>query len=255
MSDVPQAPPQQAPPQQAPPLEAPPRVELPLGDESGRGGGRLIAIGDIHGCAAALKALLHTIDPQPADTIVTLGDYVDRGPDSRGVVDMLLDLRRRCHLIPLMGNHEEMMLDVIDGNAPHHGWLRHGGLQTLESYDFSGDLKFLPPEHEEFFKSLGDYYLTDRYAFTHAAYDPATPWREQSIDALRWQSLRDGLPEPHQDGRTVVVGHTADYDGEVLDIGHLICLDTRCFGDGYLTAMNMDTRELWQAKKCGQLVT
>ncbi len=217
--------------------------------------GRLIAIGDIHGCAAALDRLLATIAPAPLDTIVTLGDYVDRGPDTRAVVDRLLELKTQCQLIPLMGNHEEMMLDVVDGHSPHHGWLRHGGLQTLESYDFSGDLQFLPPAHEAFFRSLGDYFLTDQFAFTHAAYEPSTPWEEQSIDSLRWQSLRDGLPEPHYDGRTVVVGHTADHDGKVLDLGHLICLDTGCYGDGVLTAMDMATRGIWQVKKDGELIS
>jgi serine/threonine protein phosphatase 1 len=74
--------------------------------------GRTIAIGDIHGCAAALRAVIAAIKPTAEDTLVTLGDYVDRGPDSRGVIDEMLLLEKRCHVLPLLGNHEVMMLDA-----------------------------------------------------------------------------------------------------------------------------------------------
>jgi len=69
---------------------------------------RTIAIGDIHGCSAALDALLEAFQPSSEDTIVTLGDYINRGPDSRGVIDKLIELKDRCRLVPLRGNHEEM---------------------------------------------------------------------------------------------------------------------------------------------------
>ncbi|MEM6776560.1 MAG: metallophosphoesterase family protein, partial [Planctomycetota bacterium] len=151
--------------------------------------GRLIAIGDIHGCSAALASLLEALDPSPSDIVVTLGDYVDRGPDSKGVVDMLIELGTRAQLVPLMGNHEEMMLDVLAGDQPHHGWLKYGGVETLESYGFDGTLDFLPESHAQFFESLGDYYLTDEYFFTHAAYDPGLALENQSIEMLRWYSL------------------------------------------------------------------
>lgn len=73
---------------------------------------RTIAIGDIHGCSAAFRALLTAISPQPGDTIVTLGDYVDRGVDSKGAIDLLIELEKRCRLVPLLGNHDEMMLEA-----------------------------------------------------------------------------------------------------------------------------------------------
>lgn len=78
---------------------------------------RTIAIGDVHGCAAALRALLEQIKPQSTDTIVMLGDCVDRGPDSRGVIETLLELRGRCELVPILGNHEEMMLNFLDSRS------------------------------------------------------------------------------------------------------------------------------------------
>ena len=86
--------------------------------------GRTIAIGDIHGCSTALAALLQAIDPQPDDTIITLGDYVDRGIDSKGVLDQLIALADRCRLVPLLGNHDEMMLHARDGRGDFQFWLR-----------------------------------------------------------------------------------------------------------------------------------
>ena len=79
---------------------------------------RTIAIGDIHGCADALYALLEVVDPGRDDLVVTLGDYVDRGPNTRGVINQLIELSRRCEYIALIGNHEAMMLDAIRSNHP-----------------------------------------------------------------------------------------------------------------------------------------
>ncbi|MGB7346126.1 MAG: metallophosphoesterase family protein [Pirellulaceae bacterium] len=214
---------------------------------------RLIAIGDIHGCQVALAALLDVIKPTKRDVVVTLGDYVDRGQDSRGVIDTLIELRNRTQLIPLLGNHEEMMLQVLQQGASHHEWLKHGGVDTLDSYGFDGDLDFLPVEHEEFFESLGDYFVADDFFFTHAAYDPDSPFEHQPVDLLRWYPLSDGIPARHVSGKTAIVGHTANRDGEILDVGHLICLDTYCYGGGWLTAMDVKSRQLWQVSAEGNL--
>lgn len=215
--------------------------------------GRLLAIGDIHGCRIALEKLLETIQPGPDDIVVTLGDYVDRGPDSRGAIDLLVDLGKQTRLVGLLGNHEEMMLAVIRDGQPYHGWIRHGGVETLDSYGFDGNLDFLPPEHEAFFDSLGDYFEMDGFFFTHAAYDPDVPLDSQSPDMLRWYSLTEGLPAPHFGGKTAIVGHTANRDGEIMDVGHLVCIDTYCYGGGWLTAMDVRTRECWQASEDGRL--
>ena len=214
---------------------------------------RLIAIGDIHGCLTALDRLLEVINPQPHDTVVTLGDYVDRGPDSKGVVDRLIQLGQRTRWMGILGNHEQMMLDVIRNGEPHHAWLRYGGVETLDSYGFSGQLEFLPPEHEQFFNSLGDYIELDDYLFMHAAYDPQLPMDQQPLELLRWHSLREGIPGPHYSGKTAVVGHTANRDGEVLDMGHLLCIDTCCYGGGWLTAVELHSRTYWQVSQQGQL--
>lgn len=214
---------------------------------------RLIAIGDIHGCRVALDALLDEIAPGPDDVVVTLGDYVDRGPDSRGVVDRLIELGKTTKLVGLMGNHEEMMLEVVRHGEPHHSWIRYGGVETLDSYGFDGDLDFLPAEHDRFFDSLGDYFVMDDFFFTHAAYDPEIELEHQNTEMLRWYTLTDGLPAPHMSGKTAVVGHTANRDGEILDVGHLMCIDTFCYGGGWLTAVDLYTRKFWQASEDGSL--
>lgn len=217
--------------------------------------GRLIAIGDIHGYNVPLQTLLHAIAPTQDDTIVTLGDYIDRGPDSKGVIETLLQWGQKTQIVALMGNHEEMMLDVVRGCQPHHAWLKFGGIETLDSYHFNGDLDFLPPEHLAFFDSLGDYYEHDDFFFTHAAYDPLLSMEAQSVEMLRWYSLRDGIPDRHISGRVAVVGHTANHEAQVVDVGHLICLDTKCYGGGLLTAMELPSKRLWQSTPQGVLLS
>jgi serine/threonine protein phosphatase 1 len=216
--------------------------------------GRLIAIGDIHGCSAALASLLEAIAPDAGDTIVTLGDYVDRGPNSREVIEILAALSQRTNLIAIQGNHEQMMLEVIRGEAPYHGWVQHGGIDTLDSYGFTGRLDFLPPEHEAFFDSMVDYYETDTHFFLHANYEEDLPLDDQEIDVIRWRSLRDGIPGPHISGKIAVVGHTANPDGQIMDLGHLLAIDTYCYGGGVLTAMDVKSGHIWQASEEGRLV-
>jgi serine/threonine protein phosphatase 1 len=111
---------------------------------------RIIAIGDIHGCSAALDALLDAIRPGPEDTIVPLGDYIDRGPDSKGVIDRLIELSKQCRLIPILGNHDQMLLDVRSGKYPIYWLLDIGGTTTLDSYGRGRDLSLIPDEHYEF---------------------------------------------------------------------------------------------------------
>lgn len=214
---------------------------------------RLIAIGDIHGCSVALRTLIEAINPDPQDIVVTLGDYVDRGPDSKGVIDELIALGKRTQLVALMGNHEEMMMNVVQGHQSHHNWLRFGGVDTLESYGFDGGLDFLPTHHEAFLESMGDFFVTDDYLFVHAAYDADVPMEQQTTEMLRWYQLTQGVPTRHISGKTAVVGHTANRDGEVFDAGHLLCIDTYCYGGGWLTAVDLKSRTFWQASQEGEL--
>jgi serine/threonine protein phosphatase 1 len=216
---------------------------------------RLIAIGDIHGCSAALRAILDAINLGDDDRVVTLGDYIDRGPDSRGVIDALLELDASGRLVPLLGNHEEMMLGALRGSYPRHWWLQYGGGATLDSYGFVGDLKVIPQTHLDFLDRCLSYYETDDFIFTHANYVADEPMDRQPAEALRWQSLLEHDPGPHISGKPVYVGHTAQKRGVVLDLGYLVCLDTYCHGGGWLTACDVLTGQKWQASASGVLRT
>lgn len=217
--------------------------------------GRLIAIGDIHGCAAALKSLLRAIDPQPEDTIVPLGDYVDRGPDSRGVIDLLLQLQDQCQLIPLRGNHEEMMLSGIHQPQGYawEVWQECGGRQTLRSY--GGQPEDVPEEHRVFLENCRLFYETEKFVFVHANYYPDIDWPDQPQHMLQWEHLDFTLPGPHESGKIVVVGHSSRKDGNPLLLDHLWCIDTFCYGGGWLTAIEVQSEELWQANTQGELRT
>ena len=156
---------------------------------------RTIAIGDIHGCSAALDGLLDAIRPRPGDTIVTLGDCINRGPDSRGVLERLIKLSSQCRLIPLLGNHDQMLLEARSGVHPTT-WLGMGGVATLDSYGPGRDLSLIPNEHFEFLEGCQDFHETDSQIFVHANYYPDLPMSEQPVMMLRWESLREATPGP-----------------------------------------------------------
>jgi serine/threonine protein phosphatase 1 len=212
---------------------------------------RTIAIGDIHGCALALRALLDAISPLDNDTILTLGDYVDRGPDSRGVVDQLLALQPHCRLVPLLGNHEIMMLSVLRGELDSCIWERYGGLETIASY--AGDLTTVEDSHRKFLEGCRHYHETDRHLFMHANYLAELELADQPDQILFWTHVSSVLPPRHRSGKTAIVGHTPQIEGEILDLGHLICIDTCCFAGGWLTALDVETGQVWQADRLGRM--
>jgi serine/threonine protein phosphatase 1 len=205
---------------------------------------RTIAIADIHGCSNALASILRDIEPQPNDTIITLGDYVNRGMDSKGVLEMLIELSKQCRLIPILGNHDEMMIKARRSRSAFRHWMEFGGIETLDSYGDSGQIRLVPKEHFDFLESCLPFFETDTHFFAHGNYDASLPLDQQDDRRLRWVSLRDHVPGPHVSGKIAVVGHTPQ--SEVLNLGHLICLDTGCVYGGKLTAMEMGSGEVWQ---------
>ena len=112
---------------------------------------RHLAIGDIHGCITALQTLVDFVEPRPSDTIITLGDYIDRGPDSRAVLDFIINLDEMHQLIPLRGNHEIMMLDAREKKSWLASWLSYGGEATLQSY--GGSFANVPYTHYDFLEN------------------------------------------------------------------------------------------------------
>ena len=155
--------------------------------------GRVVAIGDIHGCPDALATLIDALAPSRDDTIVLLGDYIDRGPNSRGVLDRLIALGGRCRLVPLLGNHEEALLDALRDSNSLRRWLTLGGADTLRSYGWApgGPRRALadwfPKAHREFLAGCRSYYETASHLFVHAGYMPDLALAEQTGLALRWR--------------------------------------------------------------------
>jgi serine/threonine protein phosphatase 1 len=176
--------------------------------------GDLYAIGDIHGCLDFLERLIDRINPDlTSDRLVFIGDYIDRGPQSKGVVDYIVRLKHLAspgQIICLKGNHEAMFLDFLQGAAAGL-FLFNGGLSTLE--DYWGDAwvdredLVLPPDHAQFYQDLQLYYETPGYIFVHGGLKPGVPLAEQQEDDLLW--IRgEFITSPEDFGRRVIFGHT-----------------------------------------------
>ncbi len=214
---------------------------------------RILAIGDIHGCDTALRTLIEYVPIGADDLVVTLGDYVDRGPGTREVVQWLIQRFETGALIPLRGNHEVMMLAAMDGTLSLRSWLRFGGDKVFESYSggASGSFRDIPAEHIRFVREqLLPYYETSTHIFVHAAADSALPMRAQSEDVLFWERF-DAIQQ-HDSGKTIVCGHTSQRTGLPNDRGHAVCIDTWVYGDGWLTCLDVITGQFWQANQQGR---
>jgi serine/threonine protein phosphatase 1 len=214
---------------------------------------RVIAIGDIHGCSVALRALINAISPTQSDVLVPVGDVIDRGPNSKEVVELLMDLRAHCRLEPILGNHEEMLLDIVHNGAAPEPWFYWGGAATLESYGSVDSLSGIPGGHIEFLASFRPYWETDTHFFVHANYQPNRVLTHQIARMLRWTTLDEYTPTRHVSGKVAIVGHSAERSGEIFALRHLKCIDTYCYGGGWLTALDIGSGQIWQADRNGQL--
>jgi serine/threonine protein phosphatase 1 len=215
--------------------------------------GRLIAIGDVHGCAHALEALVEAIGPAADDTLVFLGDMVDQGPETREVLERIIELKSRCRIVLIEGNHEEMMFAARESLAAFLYWENCGGALTIDSYHFGGRIDDVSEKHWKLLAECQPFYETDEFIFTHSNYLPDEPMELQPGHELRWAILDPAEVRPHLSGKTVFVGHTEQREGEVLDLGFVVCLDTACWRYGWLTAIDARSRETWQASKWGML--
>lgn len=215
---------------------------------------RLLTIGDIHGCHTALQALLDFVPVRPDDLLVTLGDYVDRGPDSCRVLDWLIARLTTGMLVPLLGNHEIMMMEARDEAYLLEFWLSVGGDKTLESYSTGATeatLSDVPQAHWTFLeRQTKRYYETKTHFFVHANALPDWSLADQPDEILFWEKFRN--PPPHKSGKIMVCGHTPQKSYIPLDIGHAICIDTWIYHDGWLTCLDPATGEYWQANQQGQ---
>lgn len=217
--------------------------------------GRLLAISDIHGKLQHFKALINKIDLKPEDTLVLMGDYIDRGEDSKGVLDYILELKPLCNLVTLLGNHDAMMRDTLyntdidSQNRWGYVWFNNGGIETLSSYGVGFEVLDKPElipislkEHWEMIRGMPLYYVTDTHIFVHS-----TPRSDLSIEAHSEEELiwrrpsnkdRNGFYK-HVSGKVVVSGHTAQNGIPLILSDHNILIDTGCFFSGVLTCIEI----------------
>jgi len=210
------------------------------------------AIGDIHGSNTALKTMLETLNLSPSDLLICLGDYVDRGPDSKGVVDTLLEYRKTHQLVHLRGNHEIQMMNGRTGKKGLDFFLQSGvgGQETLASYGCSIDE--ISDEHWNFLMTESKIiHETDTHIFVHGGVDPDRPISEQTVETFCWDRFYN--KRPHCSGKTVVCGHTIQGDTPNHYDYHSICIDTCAYGGGWLTALNVETNHYFQTNERGQV--
>ena len=216
--------------------------------------GRVLAIGDIHGCATALEALLAAIDLRAEDTLVTLGDYVDRGPDTKRVLDMLITLGQMRYLVALRGNHESLMLQARFNSRSAADWLDAGGDATLESYGAASlpeGLAAVPASHWAFLEhQCVDCWETETHFFAHGSAYPNIPLFEQPPYILHWGRFNEA--KPHESGKIMICGHTSQKSGLPANRGFAVCIDTWPNGAGWLTCLDTDSGAIWQANQSGQ---
>ncbi len=219
-------------------------------------------IGDVHGCVDELSSLVAGLPLEKDDTLVFLGDYIDRGPDSKGVIDYLTDLKRRGeqNTVFLRGNHEDMMLSFM-GLSGHHGdvFLLNGGMATLASYGVEGParsptaadgqrlLAALPPEHVEFLMRLEPWRFISGFLCVHAGINPRRAWDEQSDEELLW-IRREFIMNPHELPHTVLFGHTPMQDA-FFDLPYKIGLDTGLVYGNALSCLEINGRALYQIRR------
>ena len=212
--------------------------------------GRTLAIGDVHGCSTSLDKLLDAVGPVSGDVLIFLGDYVGKGPDSAGVLDRLVALSADHQVVPLLGNQEELMLAALRRPARLAQWPAASRDSTLRSY--GDDLANVPEAHTKFLEACRRFHETDSHIFVHAGVDEDRPMSRQRGLTLRWKRF-DPRQRPHQSGKVVVCGHAAQKTGQPTFIGHAVCIDTYCWGGGWLTCLDVGTGHLWQASETGRL--
>jgi diadenosine tetraphosphatase ApaH/serine/threonine PP2A family protein phosphatase len=202
--------------------------------------GRTFIVGDVHGCLDMLKRLMGSIGWNPeADRLIFLGDFIDRGTQSRGVVEYVLEISRLSERVEcLMGNHERILLDFMDGKDMNTFFL-NGGLATLNSYrteqqKYGGFL--IPDEHLSFFHSLKLLIELDDYFVVHAGFRPGVRIENQSTEDLLW--IRDSfIFSNYFFGKRVIFGHTPFAQPLVME--NKIGLDTGAVYGNKLTCLEL----------------
>lgn len=210
---------------------------------------KIFAIGDIHGCYDKLAAMMKILpwDRDNGDLLLFIGDYIDRGPRSRDVLDLLVDLKSKGgEFAFLKGNHEKMLLDYYIQQKDQMLYVANGGAETIASYveGAIGRKAFvLPEEHLEFLLSLKSYHETDDYVFVHAGLRDGIPIEEQFEEDLLW--IREEFIYSTYDwNKRVIFGHTA-LETPFVTPGK-IGIDTGAVYGNKLTAVELPRMKFYQ---------
>jgi serine/threonine protein phosphatase 1 len=215
---------------------------------------RLLAIGDIHGSFDPFCELIEQkIRISKDDTLVLLGDYIDRGYRSRDVVDYIIDLQEQGYsIIALKGNHESMLLDSLESEQSLYNWFMNGGYETLSSFGVES-VNEMNGKYLRFFKSLPYYYIQEQFIFVHAGFNDELEDPFEDKFQMIW-SRREHYSNPVFNGKIIVHGHTpipfSLCQQNVLSYNTVLNIDTGCVyteqGEyGHLTAIELFTRELF----------
>ncbi len=212
-------------------------------------GKRIYVIGDLHGCSAEPKVLLRALETEEGltddDLVVFLGDYIDRGPDSKGVLELMLEFKAKFPKTRyLKGNHEDMLLDFLGfGGRLGHAFLYNGGLETIQSYGISvfappeEMVGSFPPEHFKFLLNLESIVRAGNFICVHAGLNPLRDLTAQNDNDVYW--IRDEfISNVHSFGGTVVFGHTPHQE-VLLHLPYKIGLDTGLVFGNKLTCLEL----------------
>ncbi len=209
---------------------------------------RTFAIGDIHGCLDKLEDLLNKIDPGAKDTLIFLGDYIDRGNAPAGVIDLLVELSSNTNCIFLKGNHEDMFLEFLEFGTNRAIYFANGGEATVKAYlgasSSNNLLEAIPDSHKKFFSQLRLYHEDNKYIYVHAGIRPGLPMHRQNQQDLIW--IRDEfIYTPTGMDKKIIFGHTPF--SRPLVLKDKIGVDTGAVYGGVLTAIYLEDETFIQS--------
>ncbi len=221
---------------------------------------RILVVSDIHGELDLFEKLLKKVKyHSEKDQLVLVGDYVDRGPNSRGVLNKVMNLKRQGAIV-LRGNHDEMFIDAVNNEEnAWRRWKRNGGLVTLKSY--GKDINTIEDlhtvefrKHVQFIQSLEYYYETDDYIFVHAGLEPGTPLAKTDPNVLVW--IREDFYNHYKGDKIVIFGHTRaaklhqDDHNNAIFFGenNLIGIDGGAVYGGQLNCLELPSRKEFSVK-------
>jgi serine/threonine protein phosphatase 1 len=232
--------------------------------------GKRYVVGDIHGCAKSFHNLvMEKLRLTKDDTLFLLGDYIDRGPDSKSVLDFIMELQEESYSVkPIMGNHEYMLLKSLDDEAEFVNWKKNGSTQTLLSFGIPEEkladpasVRLIPELYINFLSGLSFFEETDDYYFVHAGLGRKIENPMDDLETLFW-SRKEDYNKTILRGRILIHGHTPvskvsiqdrifDGDGKVLNLDGG-CVYPHVQGFGHLVGMNLDSFELFFQKNIEQ---